>query len=494
MATTTPALSALTVLEGYILTCVRAGEKRPLLEGWPDLRLTTASKKIRGHRGNIGLLLGPAYPCGSGFLELDVDDAEALLEALDPVLNANCEPDAVIRSGGKNRGWKLLFWMRPHAWAWTWPHHAPAFRTKTEVRGARMQTVIPPSMVEILYEWVDPLPPLPELRTRAEARCQSFEARLFKAIMGREPTIATLTKGHHLQGYSTEYISLSSKSREREKHSSRGDRREHSEDMQRAGEHIGSQPDLWTKPEVAWIPILRAAHKRTYPSDGPMDDIIFPGGSGAAATEQSKPFRDPFEPEENPSYCLRRTETGEWRLRSHRGRDAAGACFMSVQQGFQALRTGRKPLRQISKKEHRRLTRELLAWLGLKLPTPADLQRSWWVSDSALGRIADAAFNEIIEQATWGRRVVLDCRRLGRKTNINFGGVSYALRLLCAIGLLSRELCNEDYPGKRPNRKQYSYQAEFDAVDQANGILADNRVDPDKPGTWRRYVTSIGKP
>jgi hypothetical protein len=72
--------------------------------------------------------------------------------------------------------------------------------------------------------------------------------------------------------------------------------------------------------------------------------------------------------------------------------------------------------------------------------------------------------------------------------NIDFRGISAALRLMCAVGLLSRELCNDDYPGKKANRNQYSYRAEFDAVDQVDSLFTDLRVNPDMAWTWRRAL------
>ena len=162
---------------------------------------------------------------------------------------------------------------------------------------------------------------------------------------------------------------------------------------------------------------------------------------------------------------------------------------MSVQQAFQALCTEGNPLRRIPKGEQRRLTRELLAWLGLRVRPPADLQRPWWTSDSALGRIARAAFGEIVAQATSGRRAVLNCRRLADATQTDFRSVSLALRLLCAVGLLSRELCTDDYQRKLPGRKQFQYRAEFDAVDRTDGRLSALGVNPDRPWSWRKAVS-----
>lgn len=483
------ACNDLTGLDGLILTCVCAGEKRPTLKGWPELRLTVASRQIQKHGGNIGLLLGPVCPCGGGLLELDIDATEGLLLVLDPLRTAGLDPDSIVRSGGKNHGWKLLYFLRSRAWAWKWNRIVNLARVKVEVRGDRMQTVIPPSAVEAPYQWVEPLPPLAELRAHAETRSPDFEDRLFKAVTGESPAIATLTKDSPPCGIKSLSSALSSKSRESDAPPLERGPKPSQQNARADRGTLEKESDLWTLPEVAWLPIIRAAYLRTYPDDPPPDRDIFRKSRGASATAQSEPFRDPFEREEHPSYRLRLIDKGEWVLRSYRDRDAAGACFMSVQQAFQALSTERKPLRKIPKREQQILTRELLAWLGLRVRPPADLKRPWWTSDSALGRIAHAAFGEIVAQATCGRRAVLDCRRLGKTTETGKGNVSYALRLLCKIGLLSRDLCTDDYPGRRPGRKQYQYQAEFDAVDRADGRLSALEVNLDRPWTWRKAMS-----
>ncbi|MBM4373362.1 MAG: bifunctional DNA primase/polymerase, partial [Deltaproteobacteria bacterium] len=170
-------------LEGLFLVRLRPGSKAAVDADWPRLRL--ACSDLADHRGNVGLLLGPVYPCGGGILELDIDNPEGLTPTLDALRAAGLEADAVIHSGGEHRGWKVLFWVRAPAWAWTWPHGCEI--PDVDVRGAGCQCVIPPSAVEVPYTWTVPLPPMPDLLRRGEDRPEDFEARLYHCLYGCDP-------------------------------------------------------------------------------------------------------------------------------------------------------------------------------------------------------------------------------------------------------------------------------------------------------------------
>jgi len=455
----------LTGLDGYLLVPLHPRNKTPCRKAWPKLRLT--SDNLSRHHGNIGLLLGPVYPCGGGFLAVDEDDPKDLLLSLDPLRAVGVEYDALIRTGGQHRGWQFLLWLRCHAWAWKWTGDAQGLESSVEVRGRGMQSVIPPSEVEVPYRWVEPLDALAKLTERAAARPRDWEERLYHVIKGAGPPAATLPKGVYLEGVESTCCFVSSKSRD---------------------PLANTEHDLWTRPEVAWLPILRAAYQRTYQGEAVPDlsSARYSIGRG-----QTPMFRDPFESEETPSCCLFQLETGEWTLRSYRARDADGACFMSVQQAFHALRTGRKPLRWIPRSEQRSLTSELLTWLGISAGGSCEPNCAWWQSDSRLGRIGQAALKEIQEQESYGRCAVLDCRRLGAATCEDYRTVSHALKLLCAVGLFSRDECRDDYALRRPGRKQFRYQALFDAVHSAEARIEELGADHDKPWSWRAAVAKL---
>ena len=487
-------------LEGNSLLPLAAGSKACYLQGWPDLRFTV--RDLMYHFGNIGLLLGFIYPFG-GFLELDIDDPKALSTILDPLRAAGLDPVAIIRSGGQHHGWKLLFWLRPRAWTWVWSGTLAS--SATAVRGDRSQTVIPPSRppspgahlpkegnrVFKPYQWVEALPPFLDLQRQVEAQPQDFEKRLYQALFGRDPKVVIPGEGVSRRGEGLICSPSLSKSREGERSALSPAPTAGPKTARAQTAPLEAESDLWTRPEVAWLPILREAYRKTYPGAHPPGADIFQRCSGVSAMEYTTRFCDPFEKEENPSCVLLRNPGGEWVLRSYRDRDADGACFMSVQQAYLALRSGRKPLRTIPKREQRQLTRDLVWWLGCVVNPPEEVRRPWWTSDSKLGRIAAGAHQEIVNQAISDRRAVLDCRRLGKSTKIDFRYVAAALRLLCAVGLLARDLCTDDFAIKQPNRKQYHYTPLFDEVDQADIRLSDLGVDPDRPWTWRKALAAL---
>ncbi|MFH1529195.1 MAG: bifunctional DNA primase/polymerase [Pseudomonadota bacterium] len=194
-------------LEGYYLIPLRDGDKRPKrgLTGWQHTRLTTASSEIQAHAGNIGLLLGPVYSAGDGFMELDIDDPEGLdpiLECLsDHVLEIR-SVDGIVNSGGRHRGRKVLIWVRAHGWEWRWPGKSTIGGMTIEVRGRGQYTLIPPSApgedpesipeinrVFVPYSWVRPLPLLTQVPALLEDLPLDFELRLFRALYGEEPEL-----------------------------------------------------------------------------------------------------------------------------------------------------------------------------------------------------------------------------------------------------------------------------------------------------------------
>lgn len=170
-------------LEGYYLIPLPAGSKRPVQKGWQHLRFTV--RDLLDHRGNVGLLLGPIYPCGGGPLELDIDNAKAQWPILQHIWEVNLDADAAIKSGGHHRGRKVFIWLRAHAWAWDWGH--TSVLPGCDVRGVGCQAVIPPSSVDVQYLWSNRPPPIDELRRQVAARSDDFEERLYRVLYGFAP-------------------------------------------------------------------------------------------------------------------------------------------------------------------------------------------------------------------------------------------------------------------------------------------------------------------
>ena len=111
------------------------GQKSPVLQGWPSLRLTeTDLPRYFTNGENIGLLLGEA---SNGLMDTDLDCPEAVAVA-EYIL-----PTTLMSGREKS--------PRSHYWYLTTP--LPKYRKFTEIngetileiRGAGHQTVVPPS-------------------------------------------------------------------------------------------------------------------------------------------------------------------------------------------------------------------------------------------------------------------------------------------------------------------------------------------------------------
>ena len=189
-------------LGGYYLVPLRPGSKRPRSDAWQTLRLTSSDRRILDHRGNVGLLLGPVYPDGAGWLELDVDDPEGLVAVLPAVESAGLTPDGIVRSGGRHSGWKLLYWLSAAGFALHWSRIATVAGLAIEVRTSG-QAAIPPTVPsddyrgdgadQVLrpYAWHRPAPPLPDLQERATARGPDWIGRLRSCLYGEAGAAAT---------------------------------------------------------------------------------------------------------------------------------------------------------------------------------------------------------------------------------------------------------------------------------------------------------------
>jgi hypothetical protein len=150
---TTPLEAAGAYLEkGWHSVPIPAKQKRPVLDGWPTLRLGAADlPEYFDGRGNVGLLTGE--PSG-GLIDIDLDCDEAV--ALAPVLL----PETPMRSGRPSR-------PRSHHWYVTTPIPENAtFKdidgtTLVELRGTGRQTVVAPSEHPEgePYRWEGPLEP-----------------------------------------------------------------------------------------------------------------------------------------------------------------------------------------------------------------------------------------------------------------------------------------------------------------------------------------------
>lgn len=124
--------------KGLIVTPIKYGEKRPILENWTDKNLYTDYDKIidRFKSSNIGLLLGEP----SGVIAIDIDKEEAM----------HLVPPSPVRKKGA-KGETRFF-------KYSGELNAKNLKLGIELLSTGNQTVLPPSLhpSKINYAWITP--------------------------------------------------------------------------------------------------------------------------------------------------------------------------------------------------------------------------------------------------------------------------------------------------------------------------------------------------